>query len=210
MNVTLPAPCPACGWQYDPDKLAAARRGEMTLDPNPTHLCVPGVDTWPLASTLDGFIVEPGLAVWDYDLRLCTVERLDHVDQAGTPWFRTTTGTFDGGRLWVNHPFDKTDARTALLASSKPARKCASCGDPADSMVTHPTLGIPVPYCDLCRKARFDGEHLFRTATTIMTLCGTVKRGRSDQPRTYSDGAPPADMACPDGICPDCWAEAKA
>jgi len=38
---TLPTPCPHCGWQYPPETLLAAVRGEVTLDPQPTHLCQP-------------------------------------------------------------------------------------------------------------------------------------------------------------------------
>lgn len=37
-----PAPCPRCGWQYDAATLAAAARGEVQLDPLPTHACSPG------------------------------------------------------------------------------------------------------------------------------------------------------------------------
>lgn len=37
----IPDPCPRCGWQYDDERLAAAARGEMRLDPFPTHLCQP-------------------------------------------------------------------------------------------------------------------------------------------------------------------------
>ena len=37
----LPEPCSRCGHQYPEEKLRLARRGEMRLDDNPTHLCVP-------------------------------------------------------------------------------------------------------------------------------------------------------------------------
>lgn len=36
---SLPKPCSRCGWQYPLSRLIACAEGEMTLDPNPTHLC---------------------------------------------------------------------------------------------------------------------------------------------------------------------------
>lgn len=36
---SAPWPCPVCGWQYPAEDLESQRRGETTLDPNPTHLC---------------------------------------------------------------------------------------------------------------------------------------------------------------------------
>ena len=42
-GVTLPKPCPACGWQYDDDVLVQAARRKVVLDTTPTHLCIPRV-----------------------------------------------------------------------------------------------------------------------------------------------------------------------
>lgn len=40
-GVTLPEPCPRCGWQYPDDVLVKAARKQVVLDPQPTHLCRP-------------------------------------------------------------------------------------------------------------------------------------------------------------------------
>lgn len=36
----VPRPCPVCGWQYADDLLEQARRGDVRLDPMPTHRCL--------------------------------------------------------------------------------------------------------------------------------------------------------------------------
>jgi hypothetical protein len=55
--------------------------------------------------SIDGVEVKIGMAFWDYDLRRCTVlEELSYNPYEGVIWFQTTTGMFDGLRLWRRHP----------------------------------------------------------------------------------------------------------
>jgi hypothetical protein len=59
---------------------------------------------WPAATTIDGYFVEPGMWVWDYNLRASKVtDRSPHMSH-GVPWFETTGGLFDGQRMWRFHP----------------------------------------------------------------------------------------------------------
>jgi len=60
---------------------------------------------WPEAKTIDGVEVTKGLAVWDYNLNPCTVVGVQSVSH-GVTWFKTSTGMFDGSRMWVHHPSD--------------------------------------------------------------------------------------------------------
>ena len=138
------------------------------------RICATETGAWPLAATIDGFIVDPGLAVWDYDLKPCTVESMHHVDQAGTPWFKTTTGMFDSKRMWVNHPTTKQPASSALEALATSKRRCAECTNPAVGTVKHHRFPIDVPYCT--DHMVLKRPHLYRSSTTIMTLCGAVVR----------------------------------
>jgi hypothetical protein len=54
--------------------------------------------------TIDGVLVRHGMTVTDYDLRQCTVTGVNHVTIDGVVWFETTTGMFDGQRLWARKP----------------------------------------------------------------------------------------------------------
>src|SRR5262245_25852836 len=63
-------------------------------------------DDWPMADTIDGVRVVPGLRVIDYNMDRGVVDSLDHVDNVGTPWFRIIRdkggwSTMDGLRLWT-------------------------------------------------------------------------------------------------------------
>ena len=172
-------------------------------------------EDWPFASTNDGYVVEPGLAVWDYDLKPCIVESYNHTE-AGTPWFTTDNGgLFDGGRMWVYHPTTNQPARQALELANRKAT-CARCSTPDKPITATRTrpherfASITLNLCDLCYLSTSTDEHLFWSETTIMTLCGVVKRGRSDKPRLYRPASPPVGTPCPDGICPSCWAAACA
>lgn len=154
---------------------------------------------WPVTSTIDGQPVLPNLWVWDYDLNLCQVTAVDHVDQAGQVWFRTTTGMFDNKRMWVRHP------STGQVATSKP-RTCQACGEAeAEGVLKHPTFGVDMHYCPPCLMAR--RPHLYRSATAIMAFCGAVIRHK-DRPGKQMVQSNDLSTVHPD-TCPECITHIK-
>jgi len=60
--------------------------------------------------TLDGVKVEPGLKVWDYDLRPVTVGKAGRPEANGDVWYDTiradgTRGSImNPSRMWHRHP----------------------------------------------------------------------------------------------------------
>jgi len=72
--------------------------------------------TWNLddnTRTLDRVVIEPGLAVWNYNYDLDRVVAFDH-DSHGQRWWKTERGTFDSSRLWARHPETRQPAEDAL------------------------------------------------------------------------------------------------
>jgi hypothetical protein len=66
-------------------------------------------DGWPVARTIDGVLVVPGLWVLDYNYRIgqVTAEKPDMnngLNDTLIPWFTLTTGYFDGSRMWAYDP----------------------------------------------------------------------------------------------------------
>ncbi len=53
--------------------------------------------------TIDGEIIRHGMTVFDYNLDECQVIGVQSISH-GTVWFTTTTGMFDGSRLWAREP----------------------------------------------------------------------------------------------------------
>jgi hypothetical protein len=67
--------------------------------------------------TLDGVKVEPGLMVWDYDLKRRRVGRTFRTYDGGTPWWEMEdpeTGqpakAMDPSRMWTRRPGDNKPA----------------------------------------------------------------------------------------------------
>lgn len=55
--------------------------------------------------TLDGKVIRCGMRVVDYNLKWTTITGIQSVDfHTGFIWFKTTTGMFDGDRLWAKMP----------------------------------------------------------------------------------------------------------
>lgn len=62
--------------------------------------------------TIDGYPIEFGMKVWDYDLRPVYVIAVHHIAQDGTVWYgctRQADGSgpwhvFDAQRMWVRYP----------------------------------------------------------------------------------------------------------
>ena len=61
--------------------------------------------------TIDGYPIEFGMKVWDYDLRPVYVIEVGHIAQDGTVWYRCDRSPdgpglhqFDALRMWVRHP----------------------------------------------------------------------------------------------------------
>jgi hypothetical protein len=53
--------------------------------------------------TLDGVLIRHGMTAFDYNLDECRVTGVQSMS-GGTVWFETTTGMFDGTRLWARMP----------------------------------------------------------------------------------------------------------
>ena len=66
---------------------------------------VPAAESAPVRRdcTADGVLIEPGLAVWNYDYRRDEVVRFLH-EENGNGWYETRLGMFDGSRMTTGHP----------------------------------------------------------------------------------------------------------
>lgn len=77
--------------------------------------------------TLDGVEVVPGLAVWDYNLRVTTV--VDKTPYTPGWWDTENGGMFDGARMWTRHPSTGQPAAEVLRHEAAAEARVAVSGD---------------------------------------------------------------------------------